>query len=77
MTIWRVHIARWITKATNAYSEYVILNAFPLQQWLHKRAPVLHYTYIACIVVSSVVIVHLTLRNVFCMYRWTGLSPLS
>jgi hypothetical protein len=25
------------TKATNTPSEYVILNGFPLQQWLHGR----------------------------------------
>jgi hypothetical protein len=31
MTIWRMTIACWITKATN-YTEYVILIAFPLQQ---------------------------------------------
>ena len=28
----------WITKATNAYSQYVILIAFPLQQWLQERS---------------------------------------
>jgi hypothetical protein len=35
----------WITKATQAHSEYVILLAFPLQQCLHERASMLHYTY--------------------------------
>jgi hypothetical protein len=30
MTIWRMLIACWITKATHTYSEYVIL-AFPQQ----------------------------------------------
>jgi hypothetical protein len=30
MTIWRKRIACWITKATETYSEYVILIAFPL-----------------------------------------------
>jgi hypothetical protein len=35
MTIWRMRIACWITKATDTTSEYVILSAFPLQQWLH------------------------------------------
>jgi len=35
MTIWCMHIACWIPKATNRFSEYVILIAFPLQQWLH------------------------------------------
>jgi len=31
MTIWRMHTACWIPKATNTHSEYVILFAFPLQ----------------------------------------------
>ena len=30
MTIWRMLIACWITKATDRHSEYVILIAFPL-----------------------------------------------
>jgi hypothetical protein len=33
MTIWRMLVAYWIPKATNTDSEYVILFAFPLQQW--------------------------------------------
>jgi len=37
MTIWRMRIERWIPKATNTHSEYVVLIAFPLQQWLHER----------------------------------------
>jgi len=28
-----MRIAYWIPKATNIHSEYVILIAFPLQQW--------------------------------------------
>jgi len=47
ITIWRMRIAGWIPKATNKYSEYVILIAFPLQQWLHERASLLRYTYSA------------------------------
>ena len=35
-TIWCLRIACWIPKATNTHSEYVILIAFPLQQWLQK-----------------------------------------
>ena len=38
ITTWRICIACWITKATNTLSEYVILFAFPLQQWLRERA---------------------------------------
>ena len=29
--------------------ECVIIIAFPLQQWLHERASILCYTYIACL----------------------------
>ena len=47
MTIWRMHIARWIPKSTNTYSEYVIFNAFLLQHCLHQRASTLRYKYIA------------------------------
>jgi len=32
------------------YSEYVTFIVFPLQQWLHERAAMLRYTYIACLV---------------------------
>jgi len=49
-TIWRMRIAVWIPKATNTDSEYIMLIDFPLQQWLHESAPMLCYTYIACLV---------------------------
>jgi hypothetical protein len=49
MTRWRMRIACWTAKATNTHSRYVILLAFLLQQWLHERATVLRYTYIACL----------------------------
>jgi hypothetical protein len=35
-------IACWISKATNTHSKYVILIAFPMQQWLHECAATLH-----------------------------------
>jgi len=50
MAIWRMRIACWIPKATDTHSEYVKRIAFPLQQWLHERASMLRYTYIACLV---------------------------
>jgi hypothetical protein len=53
ITIWRMRTACWICWATNTYSEYVIVIAFPLQQWLHERASVLRYTYTACLVLNS------------------------
>ena len=43
----RIHFACWITKTTDTHSEYVILNAFPLQQWLQERASMLRDTYTA------------------------------
>jgi hypothetical protein len=55
----RIRLAFWITKTTNIHSEYVIglLIALPLQQWLQERAPLLRYTYIACLV-SAVIILY-------------------
>ena len=50
VTIWRMRISCWITKATNTHSEYVILIAFLLQQWWHQSASVLRYMYIAYLV---------------------------
>jgi hypothetical protein len=44
----RMHTTCWIPKGTDIHSEYVILNAFPLQQWLYERASISPYTYIAC-----------------------------
>ena len=49
MIIWCNRITCWIPKATNADTGCVILIAFPLQQLLHERAPMLRYTYIACL----------------------------
>jgi hypothetical protein len=50
VAVLRMRIAYWITKATNTNSEYAILTAFPLQQWLNERASMLRSTYIACLV---------------------------
>jgi hypothetical protein len=47
MTILRMRIACWITKATDKRSEYVTLIAFPWQQLLGESASMLRYTYIA------------------------------
>ena len=38
----------------HTHPEYVILIAFPWQQWLHKRASVLRYAYLACFLPFSV-----------------------
>jgi hypothetical protein len=52
--IWRMCFACRITKVTNSHSEYVILVAFPWQQWLCERATMLSYTYITCLVISYI-----------------------
>ena len=49
MMIRPLRLACWISKATNTHSEYEILIAFPLQQWLQERTSVLRYTYIASV----------------------------
>ena len=53
MTIWHMRIAGWIPKATNTYSEYVILISSSRQQWLHECALVLIYTYFSCLIVVT------------------------
>jgi hypothetical protein len=47
-TIRHMRCACWINKAIGTHSEYVILTAFPRQQWLRHRASLLLSTYIAC-----------------------------
>jgi hypothetical protein len=37
----RMRFACWITKATGTHSEYVIIIAFPREQWLGERASIL------------------------------------
>jgi len=51
MTVWRMHIACWIPKATNTLSEKVMLMAFPQQKWLHEHASVLRYMLVAYLVI--------------------------
>jgi hypothetical protein len=59
-TIWRMRIAYWIKKATKALSEYVILIAFSLQQWLHEHASMLRYItlIVLCLIFAYVNYMH-------------------
>jgi hypothetical protein len=41
MTIWRMHIACWITKSTNTHTNYV---AFPIHQLLQERPSLLRHS---------------------------------
>ena len=53
MAIQHMRITCWIPKATNTHSQYVILTAFPLQQWVIERVNVrLYFTYIASLFIS-------------------------
>jgi len=52
MTIMRMRIACRVPKATDKHSEYVTIFAFPLQLWLHERASLLRYTFIAYLVIK-------------------------
>ena len=58
-TIRHMRIACWTTKATDTHSEYVILIAFPHQQWLGVSVSVLRYTYFVCCI--------LLLQSVHCV----------
>ena len=40
MTVLRMRILFWISKATEAHSEHAIVIALLPQQWLHERAAV-------------------------------------
>ena len=67
--IQHMRFACWITKATDTHLEYVILVAFPLQEWFQDSASVLRHTYIAsvvcCVVLCCVVCLHVILWHVF------------
>jgi hypothetical protein len=54
-----------LTNARTHAEKYVILIAFPRQQWLRERVSVIRYTYIAGLV--SLINVHFIL-TVFCMF---------
>ena len=47
MAIRRKRAACRLPKTRNTHSEYVIIIAFPLQQWLQERASMLRYTSFA------------------------------
>jgi len=46
-----------MTKATNKLLDYVILTAFPLQQWLQEHASMLCYTDIAHLVFRTIAVI--------------------
>jgi hypothetical protein len=53
MALWNMRVVCWIPKATNTHSEYVILIAFAVQEWLQERPSVLRYMFIPCLFLLS------------------------
>jgi hypothetical protein len=45
--------ACWIPKATNIHTEYILLIAVALQQWLHERDQKLRYMYIVLLLLLA------------------------
>jgi hypothetical protein len=41
--IWRMRLVCWVNMTTDTHSEYVILFAFPMQQWIRERSLKLYY----------------------------------
>ena len=70
VTIWRTLIACWILRATNTHPGFVILNTFPLLQWLHERASMLRDTYTACFVFQLVFQLHAVLISLLVLLLW-------
>ena len=64
ITILRMRFTCWITKVTHTHARaqahththtvYLILTAFPRQQWFRERASFLRYTYIASLVLHVI-----------------------
>jgi hypothetical protein len=46
-----MHFACLIAKFADTHSEYLILIAFPRQQWLCECTSMLRYTYITCLAI--------------------------
>jgi hypothetical protein len=53
MTMWRMRIACWVPKSTNAHSEFIALIALLLHQLLHERSSVLRCMYIVLFFVTT------------------------
>ena len=74
-----MRIACWIIRATDTHSEYVILIAFPLQQWLLQRISVLRLC-VHCLCCLHVTTMWFTLKLVYvisfpclqCTFRFAG-----
>jgi hypothetical protein len=62
-TIWHMRIVCWMPKATNTHSEYVMLVAFPLKQWLHERVSKSYIAYLVLNVSRRAHLCEILLQN--------------
>jgi len=67
MTILHMCIACWIPKAANTHSQYVILIATPLQQWLQEHASMLirHSLFCICLALLIAALLVIVIRGLF------------
>ena len=67
-----------LTNARTHAEKYVILIAFPQQQWLRERVSVMRYTYIACLVtlinVHFILTVYICVLHAYCNKHHTALT---
>jgi hypothetical protein len=77
MTVWRVRIACWIHKATKTHSEYIIITAFPKQQWLPVSALVLRHSILPVLFNYSFPYLSVPLLCVSASYHYLRFLPSS
>ena len=63
MTIWLMRITCWIPNATETHTVYVLLTAFPVQQWLQEHASLFRYSTL------SVLLFQLRATSI---WKWIG-----
>ena len=56
---WGMRFACWNTKPTEPHSEYVILIAFPRQQWLRESVHLYVHSLLSCVFLFSFTSSHL------------------
>jgi len=59
-----MRIARWVSNATDARSDFVLQISFALQQWLRERVPILRNTYIVLLLLLSIYLAVRSTENV-------------
>ena len=77
MHVWRMRIARRLTKATNTHTQYVIVIAFSLQQWWQERASVLRcYAHcLSCFIYTGCPRMNgQNFGRVFLMFKYTDVT---